>query len=475
MTRILGAATALALSATLAATPEVQAQGFEIETGIERIASPNTRIEGLHRLYVGRRITPYFSIGQGIYSSALGDAGGAFFWGFEGVAHLSLSERLSLGLSGFIGGGGGAAQVVGNGTMLRAGLSLDYRLSPAWDLQFTASWIRIHGAPIDGPAFGLGMRYRLDERHGGDLGGPEFDAVAVVATRYQPASGVRRRSGGAQPALSLVGARAYFDISDRTQLSFGAAGAAQGAQGYMQIMAGARRRFEMGRMSFFLEGRAGYGGGGDVDTGAGLLLEASAGVSIAMTRRFDLALSLGAIAAADGDFRAASISLGFVRAFNRARTGDTDGQRWALSTGLSFQQTAPSFFIAPGNPNSVVSMQETSLDYFIGERLYVTGNAQTTVAGGVAGYALGLVGLGYEIPVTDRLTLSLEGHLGAAGGGGVNTNGGIVAGLRAEIDYRVGEAWRVSVGVGRLQSVRSGGMSPTTLTVGAKIPFTTHR
>lgn len=465
-----GAALVLALS--LGA--QAQAQGFEVETGIDVFADPATRIEGLHRLYIGRRVTPHFSFGQSIYSSALGDAGGAFFWGFEGVAHLPLTQRLSLGFSGFVGGGGGAAQVVGDGTMVRAGLSLDYRVSRAWDLQLTSSWIRIAGAPIDDPAFGLGLRYRFGGSDAMPASVPEFDDIAVVATHLVPASGTRARSGGAQGSVSLVGARAQFDLNDRTQLSFSAAGAARGAQGYMQIMAGARRTFAMNRLSFFVEGGAGFGGGGNVDTGSGLLLAASVGVSAQVSHRFDVELSFGGLGAVDGDFRAGAVSLALVRSFDRARTGG-EGERWAFSTGLSAQSADASFYLNPVGRADTVVMQETSLDYFIGRRTYLTGNAQTTVAGGVSGYALGLVGLGYEMPLGDRWSLSLEGLLGAAGGGGVNTAGGIVAGLRAEVDYRVGDAWRLSMGLGQLASVRSGGMSPATLTLGVKIPFATHR
>ncbi|MCB1397746.1 MAG: hypothetical protein H6898_15995 [Rhodobacter sp.] len=469
--RLTGAAL---IAALCLGTHSAQAQGFEVETGIDVFADPNTRIEGLHRLYVGHRVSPHFSFGQSIYSSALGDAGGAFFWGFEGVAHIPLSQRLSLGLSGFVGGGGGAAQVVGDGTMLRAGLSLDYRLSQAWDLQLTSSWIRIAGAPIDDPAFGLGLRYRFGGTDTAPGSTPEFDDLAAVAMQLLPASGVRARSGGRQGSVSLVGVRAQFDVNERTQLSFSAAGAARGAQGYMQIMGGARRTFAMNRLSFFVEGRAGFAGGGDVDTGAGMLVGASAGVSLQVSHRFDVELAFGGMTALDGDFRAGSVSLSLVRSFDRARAGG-GGERWAFSTGLSAQTADASFYLNPVGRDDYVAMQETSLDYFVGRRIYLTGNAQTTVAGGVSGYALGLVGLGYEMPLGDRWSLSVEGLLGAAGGGGVNTAGGIVAGLRAEVDYRVGDAWRLSMGLGQLASVRSGGMSPTTVTLGVKIPFTTHR
>jgi hypothetical protein len=41
-------------------------------------------------------------------------------------------------------------------------------------------------------------------------------------------------------------------------------------------------------------------------------------------------------------------------------------------------------------------MQESSLDYFISTKTYLTVNAQTAISGGVAGYAVGLTGLGHE-------------------------------------------------------------------------------
>ena len=464
---------ALAFSAGLGAVSAADAQTFEVETGIEMLQSPNTTIEGLHRLYIGRRVSPNFSVGQGIYSAAAGDAGGAFFWGFEGVAHLPLSSRVGLSFSGFAGGGGGAAQVNGDGTMLRAGIALDYQLSRDWDVQLTTSWIRISGAPIDGPAYGLGLRYRFGDRTTPGWA-PEFDAITLGATYMQAASGTRTRSGGAQPAIALVGAQAMFDVSERTQLSFGAAGAAGGAQGYMQIMAGVRQRFALNSLSFFAEGGLGFGGGGDVDTGNGVLLRAALGISVPVSRAFDLELAVGAQGAASGDYRASTVALNLTRVFNRPGQPATD-QRWAFSTGISVQQTHAGYFQNPANTSNAVFMQESALDYFVGQSLYVTGNAQTTVGGGAAGYAIGMMGLGYEFSLSDRWSLSVEGLLGAAGGGGVNAAGGIIGGLRAELDYRVGEAWRLSMGVGQLTALRGNGMSPTTLTLGAKIPFTTHR
>ena len=49
---------ALSLSGGSTQAQTIQAQTFEVETGLDILSSPATRIEGLHRLYVGRRVTP---------------------------------------------------------------------------------------------------------------------------------------------------------------------------------------------------------------------------------------------------------------------------------------------------------------------------------------------------------------------------------------------------------------------------------
>lgn len=454
------------------------AQNLTFETGLERLSSPNTLIEGLNRIYVGYQFTPNLSLGQSFYSAALGDAGGAFFWGFEGVARLPLSNGFSVSASGFLGGGGGAAQVIGDGTMWRAGVALDYQMTEAWAAQLTGAWVSIEGAPIDGPAFGIGLRRQIGTAQPGAWT-PRLDAAGFVASGYTSPSGTLNRPGGQQDNIALVGARALFGLGANTQLSLGASGAGIGAEGYMQVMTGLRRNFEFGRATLFVEGGVGFGGGGNVDTGAGPLLEAAAGLTLPITAQLDAQLSFGGITAPTGDFRAAGVSLGILRNFGRSRTAagldpQAGVQRWAYSGGISVQQTGPGYFSNAANTADYVVMQESSFDYFLGDALYVSGNGQTTLHGGTAGYAIGMLGLGYQFDLAPRLALSLEGHVGAAGGGGVNTAGGVVGSLRAELDYYVTDRWAVSVGLGHLAALRGKGLSSNVATLGIKIPFTTR-
>ena len=453
------------------------AQSLTFETGFERLHSPKTTIEGLHRFYIGYQATPTLSFGQSIYSGAIGNAGGAFFWGFEGVARLPLSEGLSVSASGFVGGGGGALQVIGDGTMLRAGLALDYQVSQDWAVQATGSWIRIAGAPINGPAFGLGLRRQIGTSAPGGWQ-PVLDSAGIFTTGLSSPSGVLDRNGNPQPNVALVGARALFDLGDQLQLSLSTAGAASGAQGYMQIMTGLRRSFAFGNAALFIDGNAGFGGGGHIDTGAGPLFEAAAGLRLPVTQALDAELSLSGVVAPTGSFRAGAVSLGLMRNFERTRrmrvaAAQIGSERWAYSGGFSIQRTGPGYFLNNNTARHVV-MQESAFDYFIGQNTYVSGIGQTTVYGGAAGYAVGLLGLGYQLELSPRWAVALEGHVGAAGGGGVNTAGGIVGSLRGELDYRVTENFALSLGLGQLRTARSSGMSSRFASVGVKIPFTTR-
>ena len=117
---------------------------------------------------------------------------------------------------------------------------------------------------------------------------------------------------------------------------------------------------------------------------------------------------------------------------------------------------------------------ESSVDLFVGKYLYLTGNAQTVAAGHAGGYAVGLMGLGYEFPLSPRWSASVEGMLGAAGGGGIDTRGGLVGAAKIELDYTINDKMAISAGIGTMRTLRgSGGAKPLTFHLGLKTKFTT--
>ena len=450
---------------------------FEVATSYEYFEADGSNIKSLNRIYAGAEILPGLSFGQSIFSAAEGDAGGAFFWGFEGRKSFSLTNQISANAGLFVGGGGGANEVTGDGTMTQVRAGIDYKIDDQFSLQTSTTWTKISDTEIDKFGLSLGLSYafavKSDDKNSDVIDLP-ISRLAFTTTQLTALNNSVTRSGIDQPDISLVGAEFHSPVSQNSQVWIAADGAADGAEGYMEILAGLRTEVPLGDWRGFAGAGAGFGGGGQVDTGGGLLLTARLGAAIPLTRSLDLEAALVGLEAPDGAFDAVGLSLQVVKTFEKksAPTPNTP-QRWALSMGVSHQEPNDNFRVAGANRPEAPIMQESSLDLFISDGAYITGNAQTTISGNAGGYAIGLLGLGYEITLSENWFISAEGHLGAAGGGSVNAAGGLIGGARLEIDRAIWGKSRVSLGVGQLRSLNSGGMAPIITQIGIKIPFKT--
>ena len=272
-----------------------------------------------------------------------------------------------------------------------------------------------------------------------------------------------------------MGAEARFDIAKGVEAFLGADGAVAGGDGYMQVLSGLRKRFPIGRASVFGQASVGFGGGGDVDTGGGFIAGAAAGIALPIAEKFDLELAHGVLTALDTSAKGHGSQISISRVLGRKVTDrqKSAAQRWQVSLGLSVQPPNDTYMKARSHDDILPIMQESSIDLFLGEKTYLTGNAQTTVSGGVAGYAVGLLGAGHELDLGEKWRLSIEGHVGAAGGGGVDVGRGVVAGVRGEIDYLLSDSNALSMGLGLLKSF-DGGLSVPIVQIGFKHRFATR-
>lgn len=448
------------------------AGAVEIETGMDFLQDPQTEIEGLHRFYLGAEVGQDLTFGQAIYSAAAGDAGGAFFWGFEGVKRVPLNPSLSLSFSGFAGGGGGAGEVIGDGTMLRAGAALDYQVSRDWAVQAGVSRIRIEGAEINDWAAGFGLAYRPDGAGTGQPGTPlRFRSVSFTGTVLRFPDGLTR-AGNPQPDLKLVGVEGSFFAGETAEVFVAASGAASGGDGYMQVFGGYRLRHDLGPVSVYGQAKLGFAGGGEVDTGAGPVTGAAAGVAVPLGRGIDLELAYELIYVPDTGMTGSGVQARLTRVFHRSRSApaSAEPQEWQLTMGFSAVDPNGTYMKSLSNDGISPVMQESSIDLFLTDSLYLTGTAQTAFTGGVAGYAVGLLGLGYEFDLGGKWRIAVEGQLGAAGGGGVNVGKGLVGGARAELDYRLTERGALSLGAGWVKSI-DGGVDAPVLQLGYKHRF----
>ena len=461
-------------------------QAVEIETGLDLFAAPRSGIEVLNRTAVLATGAGGLRYGQAIYSAASGTGGGAFFWGYEVGADVPLGGRWSAQGRAFVGGGGGAAQVNGDGLMTRVGAGLGYRMSDRLSVTMGAAWIGVQGAAIDDAAYTLGGTFAGGAGSdgagsgGAGSGGAGSDGVgsdgglaglrltSIGADVSVLAMGESRtRSGSAQQALTLVGSQARFALSGGLEATVAAAGAAAGGEGYMQILGGVRQSYPLGPVTGFAEAALGFGGGGDVDTAGGGLVSLGLGIGVPLGAGHSVELAVAGFAS-DGAAAGQMATLRLTKDFGREP--DEAAQQWRLSTGIMGVGRAAGFGT---QAEGQVLLQETALDMLLGRQLYLSGTALTALEGGVAGFAAGLFGVGYELPMGPDWSLAIEGQVGAAGGGGVDVSGGAIAGVRVEVDRRLASGVMLSMAAGRMVAPQAGGLAAGYVTAGIKIPFAT--
>jgi len=473
--------TALTLGCLLGT--QAQSAPIEFRYGFDVFSKRQGTLDAFQSITAMREIGNGLHFGQSLYSAAAGDAGGLFVGGFELVKRWQVGTKTQLEFGGFIGGGGGAALVGGDGLMTRANITLRRHLFGNVSGSLGVSYVNISGAPISTPALSFGLSRDTDFAFsGGHVNsgvneGRVLRAVKPLVKQFHPSSNLTR-SGRPLGTMTLVGIEASFAASPlaRNETFIQATGAVAGdGEGYADIQAGYRWKTAATGLRAFAEVAAGFGGGGDVDTGGGFLATVGAGVTVPVLRGLDLEFGAQATTALDGDLTAVVPYVRTSLSFGGKKDRPYQTPRhWQFSMGLTHQSHHTGYRKPGVTATASTVLIESSADLFVGKHLYLTGNAQTVAGGHAGGYAIGLMGLGYELPLSNRWTMSVEGMLGAAGGGGIATNGGLVAMGKVELDYAVNDKLAISAGVGKMQTLRgSGGAKPVTLHLGLKTRFTT--
>lgn len=472
----------LMMSTTLTTT-SVQAEPVQFRYGVDVLGEAHPIIDAFQSISAMRELRPGLFFGQTLYSAAAGDAGGLFLGGFEVAREFALSDNTMVEVGAFIGGGGGANVVKGDGLMSRFHVSLKQRIAENYAATVGLSYIDITGSSVSTPALSFGIIRDVDfafiKGHNADApqSGRLVRAIKPLVKQFRP-SGNNQRSGTPLGTMTLMGFEASFarspDALTETFLQTTGAVAGDG-EGYADIQVGYRLKTSPNGWRAFADAALGFGGGGDVDTGGGLIASAGVGAALPIFPGFEAEVGANYTVALDGDLTALTPYMRGSLTFGDHKNSQDLGnpQRWQLTLGVT-TQVEHSGMRRPGSGKSgSPTLTETGLDLFLTERTYFTGNAQTVFLGDAGGYAVGLLGLGHAIPLNDTWTVSVEGYLGAAGGGGIDTGGGLMGGARLELDYKLSDALALSGGIGTLQSLRGGGAKPVTIHLGFKTAFTT--
>ena len=455
-------------AALLCLAAPASAEGLVFRLGLDSLSYNQSAIEGISGMSLFAVNKRGYYVGESIYSAALGQGGGFFVGGIEFGKTTQIGERFFWDASLFIGGGGGASQVPGDGLMLRPQLHFGANLGNA-RLGAGVAWTRVSGSAISSPSFGITLSRPLDLAINETAGGVELAQMRVRYRPYIPLGSVKR-NGQPLQMMHMIGAEIIFAQSGGRESFIAAQGAVAGdAEGYADWQLGQRYTLGQRALRAYGEAAVGIGGGGAVETGGGLIASVGAGLRW-QPGRLGVELGVSAITSITGDFLVISPVLNIGLAFGG---GGRESTEWQISTGLT-QQFPNAGFRKSGVVNSGAPLMiDTKIDLFLSDNIYMSGQAYTALAGGAGGYQIGLIGLGYRLKLAPRWSLSGEAFVGAGGGAGVDTKGGLLLAYGLDLDYALSERLLLTVGAGQVRTLQGGGMAPLTANIGFKVPFTT--
>lgn len=420
-------------------------------------------------------------LGVGTYGAVRGERGGFITLGVEGEVQQRLSPSWLSHAGLFVGAGGGRGgqSLAGGGLMLRGDMGLTYETAGYGNIGFGISHVQFPSGVISSTQPYIQYEYPFhsllspgwaadspnDNNARVDPVQPGTNEFSMVARHYQIPSSVVRDNGQPQhSSMQLLGVEWLFYLDDRWFLKLESEGAMGGeSNGYMQILAGGGYRLPITRStSIKLHAAAGPAGGGGVDTGGGLLLDAGVSLQQNLSARTALELSIGEVRAPSRSFEALSLALKLNYQFglpnvsstavswNALRDFDTKSMRvrMANQTYLKADPKWRSSFV-----DTSVSNLGVQIDYFVSPHWFLTGQGLAAYAGNAGSYMTGEIGLGTQWPVSEHWFMEGEALLGAAGGGGLAVGGGLVGQVNASVGYHLSNALSVMATAGRIEAL----------------------
>ncbi len=424
--------------------------------------------------------------GLGVYSAVNGQRGGFFTGGVELGHQLELSNGFAIDGGLFVGGGGGGSAPQGGGLMLRPHVSLTKTVSDI-NLGLGVSKVKFPNGAIDSNQLSLhmdipfGFVYKSsdsDTSNNNDVLtldaksdlriGWKYHYMSPTYQRYMLDDGVKDTNGVLMANdIDLLGFEYGTKLSKNYYGYLETAGAGStGTDGFAEVLGGLGYSKALSRnFGFNIKGALGAAGGGGVDTGGGLIHKQSIGLYARPFNKMSFAADVGRVGAFDGSFEATTVKLslqypfkllsssGYVR--KASNYGYTTDGLWGVR---AVNQTyLGSDTLRKNNSNDLVQLLGIKLDRYLNDDTYLTGQALAAYQGEAGGYAVGLVGVGKEINLTNKLGLFTEVNIGVAGGGGINTGGGVIVQPMLGLNYKFDSSVNLQASIGKMKAVKNGG------------------
>jgi hypothetical protein len=471
---------------------QLQSRPSVVRFGAETIRLPERESMGLVGGSYLLQVAPNIYVGPSAYGANTGKRGGFFTGGGDLMWRQRVGSKLDLSAGMYVGGGGGGAAAVGGGLMLRPYIDLSWQFERA-SVGISASRVQFPNGKISSQQLGVvasfndAFIYAAPEHIGKSIftrkrGGVGFDRIQIIGGSYQPSASAATVSGERYTqSIGYAGFRAEQMLTSTLFWGIESGAAVHGgADGYAEILGTVGAEFPVTDETFKVGARlaTGLGGGGKIATGGGTINKVAVFGRIQISDSAFIGIEAGkasALKGADlGKFNAnfVTVQLGIhldaPTTSNQARVlrgSEWGGKFTRYLNAKRYGGNAQSFDTVglAINRNIFSAKNEGAL--------YFSGQALSAVDGKAGGFSIGLVGLGINSSKTKQgFSAGFEGLAGAAGGGGVDTQGGAIAQgiVYANLDLNNGA--RIKLGVGRVHSFKGAFRTPA-LDLTVSVPF----
>lgn len=495
--------------ATEVSTPNQQGLWLQKQPGFFRFSFDNVSMpnDGPDMGFMGLNyfadITPNLYGGIGAYGAVSGNQGGFFTLGAEAGVHREFFENWWGDAGMFIGGGGGRSSLVGGGLMLRphVGIAYDFR----WvRLGLHYSYIHFPSGEIHSSQVGLDLDIPFDFYYvriqdvsnnlinvanihllNGKFLDFQRNDFSIILQAYKQKPGTLNVNDQVQDGtMGVIGAELDHYFTDNTFWWVKAGGAFHGVpNGYMDVIGGFGYHWALMRNGIALVPQLGVGagGGGNVDTGGGVLIQPQLGLEVPLTSNFAARLSGGYLWAPTGELSAYTVTGAIIYHLNVATASDKpvikladcySTQAWRIQL---FNQTyiSPQHAFSPRDTS--INLIGVQIDQLFTPIFFFSYQAASAYSGWHAGgLASGMIGPGIQTPpfLNQRLQLFGEFLVGAAGGGGLSLGGGAIVEPVVGLHYALSPAIGLQASFSQIKAVNNDLNTPV-VNAGLTIKFGT--
>jgi len=443
----------------------------------ENLSLPKNEVMGLVGANYLINLNSGLNYGLGVYGATRGKRGGFFTGGGQLQYQVRASKLLGFGLEGFVGGGGGGGAPQGGGLMIRGGAYFALPVNTHL-LKLGYSKVSFPNGEIESDQFYLGYNYSFKTLHiaswsvepikfSSQFG--EKYAMAIVPQNfsfqtsfYFPQDNTKGVSGKEMTnRLDVIGIRYQSHLVNSWWFDFETGGALGGGiDGFAQVFGGLSYKLPISRRLGLSAGsQLGAAGGGDVYTGGGTVAKFYTGLEFKLLNSWHLFAHLGYLTAPGGKFEATTFNVNVAKYYEGLSFSNSGvsyknrkiyNRKFRIRSGIqSYSYYLRHSRKSPQVRNHPVTSVQLKLDSFMNESFYFSGHAIGAMDGKAGGYAVGLVGAGYQI----TNVFNAEFLFGAAGGGGIDVGHGVI--LEPGINYEIplSEQWSLEAGLGFIQAI----------------------